>query len=102
MLKQTIAEFYQENAVKPASDLKNEIAHFDVVDMNSGKDGEMISLPFSRRTYYTLTLLHGDYSLDFQDETFEVSGDTLLFTTPKIPFGIKAKDKHQKGAFCLF
>lgn len=101
-IQETLAEFYQSNPLKLSADLKTEITHFDVIDLNSAYGDVRISIPFSRRTYYTLTLLHGSYTIEFDDQVFNVTGDTLLFTTPKIPFGIQGTDGEQKGAFCIF
>jgi AraC family transcriptional regulator, transcriptional activator of pobA len=100
--KQTLAAFHSGNSVGESSGKIKDAAYFDVLDLKNPESSDIISLPYSRRSYYTITLLHGDYQIDFEDQSFNLSGDSLLFTTPKIPFGLKSLSDEQAGASCIF
>lgn len=73
---------------------QNDTGSFDILDLSRVEENRRI-FPFgySRKTFYTVTLLHGDFSLEFEDKAVDVNGDTLILTSTKIPFGI-----HPKGA----
>lgn len=80
----------------------NDAGSFDIVDLSRIEENKNIfPLEYTRKTFYTATLLHGDYSLEFEDRTIDVNGDTLILTSTKIPFGIHPKDAVS-GISCLF
>jgi len=51
---------------------------------SESESANLISLPYSRRSYYTIMLLQGSYRVEFEGGIFNLSGDNLLFTTPKM------------------
>ncbi len=99
---QTLEAFYSGKTTGGAEEINKGVAHFDVLDMkNAGKTG-VISLPYNRRGHYSIALLQGEYRIEFEDESFSLRGYTLIFTTPKIPFGLEPLSEKQAGSFCIF
>ena len=74
----------------------------NIVDLTAAESREILSFDFNRRPYYSIILLHGSYEVDVEDKTFTLQGHTLLYTTPKIPFGIRLNQPEAIGASCVF
>ncbi|SFW67033.1 helix-turn-helix domain-containing protein [Chitinophaga sancti] len=81
--------------------LHSDTGVFSIIDLSVG-DNSILSFEYSRKTFYTVTLLQGDYQLEFEDRSIDISGNSLLFTTTKVPFGIKSSDMGYAGISCVF
>jgi AraC family transcriptional activator of pobA len=87
----------------PLSDSNGKvIAGFDILDLIRVGEDSPLSFDYNRKTFYTVTLLQGNYTLEFEERKIDVFGNTLIFTTTKIPFGIHAPDGSYAGISCLF
>jgi len=81
---------------------ENFAGHFDIIKV------EDLSLPngkparYSKRTYYKISLVTGHSKIHYADAVFEISGTTLLFTNPKIPYNWERISEEQTGYVCLF
>lgn len=75
---------------------------FDIIDLGQIDNNHFFSFNYSRKTFYTATLLQGKYNIEFEDKTIETTSHTLLFTTSKIPFGIHTSNGVYKGLSCIF
>lgn len=78
------------------------VNNFEILDLSNLDNNHFFSLNYSRKTFYTATLLQGEYNIEFEDKTIEITGNTLLFTTSKIPFGIRTLNGVYKGLSCIF
>lgn len=78
------------------------VDNFEVLDLSKVDNNHFFSFNYSRKTFYTATLLQGNYTIEFEDQNIELTGNTLLFTTSKIPFGIHTSDEIYKGISCIF
>jgi len=81
--------------------IRNDADIFHILDL-SITGNPIFSLEYSRKKFYTATLLQGDYRLEFEDRNVDISGNSLLFTTTKIPFGVHAAGLGYSGISCLF
>ena len=72
------------------------------MDLNALDNNSVFTFEYSRKSFYTATLLQGRYNLIFEDKNIELLGNSLLFTTSKIPFGIGALDGTYNGISCVF
>lgn len=76
---------------------------FEILDLSKeGDDNALFSFEYSRKTFYTATLLQGEYILEFEEDNINLSGSSLIFTSSKIPFGIQAKGGIYSGLSCVF
>lgn len=76
---------------------------FEILDLGKlDYNNELFPFEYSRKVFYTATLLQGNYTLEFEDKNIDLSGNSLLFTSSKIPFGIKEIDGTYKGLTCVF
>jgi len=88
---------------KPALPLpKLATTGLQVLDLGTAAGQRALPPGFSRRPYYSVTLLRGAYVLDFEDGQKPVSGHTLLLTSPKMPFGYRATAGEPQGVSCVF
>jgi AraC-like DNA-binding protein len=74
---------------------------FHILDL-SNVDNFSFLIEYTRKVFYTATLLQGVYQLEFEDRRIDISGNSLLFTTTKIPFGIHATGLGYAGKTCVF
>lgn len=81
--------------------IQNDADTFHVLDLSIA-DTPFFSFEYNRKIFYTATLLQGEYRLEFEDRNIDISGDSLLFTTTKIPFGIHATGLGYAGISCVF
>ncbi|MEO7215154.1 MAG: helix-turn-helix transcriptional regulator [Mucilaginibacter sp.] len=76
---------------------------FEILDLSKvDYDNGLFPFEYSRKAFYTATLLQGDYILEFEDKNIDLSGNSLIFTSSKIPFGIQGMDGTYKGLSCVF
>ncbi len=108
----TIKEFYKDifkDCCKEfdrfLDDDKNKhIGHFNVFDI---KDLYKVctakpEMPYDRRTYYKISLIKGQNTVEYADRTVEISDYAVLFASPKIPYRYTPKNNRQAGHFCVF
>ncbi|SFD61361.1 Helix-turn-helix domain-containing protein [Chitinophaga sp. CF118] len=74
---------------------------FHILDLSIA-NSPYFSFEYSRKVFYTATLLQGEYRLEFEDRNIDISGNSLLFTTTKIPFGVQATHLGYAGISCVF
>lgn len=80
----------------------NFVDKFEILDLSKVDHHNFFSFSYSRKTFYTATLLQGEYSIEFEDKNIELTGNSLLFTSSKIPFGIHALNGIYNGISCIF
>ncbi|WP_051878494.1 helix-turn-helix domain-containing protein [Chryseobacterium sp. FH1] len=79
------------------------VGDFEIFDLSRiNVDNIFFSFNYSRKTFYTATLLLGDYILEFEDRKVNLTGSNLIFTNNKIPFGIQAVNRTNCGLSCVF
>jgi AraC-like DNA-binding protein len=100
----SVEEFYKEIASRIPDEISKEIGHFNVFKYEDVLAQLKVKpvMPYNRRTYYKISLISGDYSLEYADKAVEIGNRTLLFATPKIPYHYVPKGENQSGYFCIF
>ena len=81
--------------------IQNDADTFHILDLSLA-DNQFFSFEYNRKIFYTATLLQGEYRLEFEDRNIDISGNSLLFTTTKIPFGIHETGLGYAGITCVF
>ena len=77
---------------------ENDSFQIEIVDL---KQLAPAMFELQRRKHYSVVFIQGDCTVEFADQTHVVAGSSLLFTTPKIPFGLKLADTAN-GVACIF
>lgn len=108
----TIKEFYEDIFRETCPDLdqflsdniNKDIGHFNVFNIenmyNTCKSKP--EMPYNRRTYYKVSLISGENTVEYADKTIHIKEYGVLFATPKIPYRYSPKDSNQAGHFCVF
>lgn len=83
---------------------KGDIGNFSVFNIEDlyKVTGSKPKMPYSRRNYYKISLIHGNNIVEYADRILEVKQYAILFATPKIPYYYQPQDSRQKGHFCVF
>src|ERR1700709_931517 len=100
----SVEEFYKEIAAYFPEEISREIGHFNIFryeDLIAQFKVKPV-MPYSRRTYYKISLITGRYKLEYADKVMEIANNTLLFSTPNVPYHYIPKDENQSGYFCIF
>ena len=91
----SVEEFYKEISTYFPEEISKEIGHFNIF-----RYGDLIAqlkvkpvMPYSRRAYYKISLITGRYKLEYADKVMEIENNTLLFSTPKVPYHYICKMK---------
>jgi len=108
----SIKDFYKEmfGGNCPETDLfieeinKKDIGHFNVFDTEKiyANIKNKTGMPYNRRTYYKISLIHGRNKVEYADKVVETQDYALLFATPKIPYRYTPLSSAIGGHFCVF
>jgi AraC-like DNA-binding protein len=111
MADTSIKQFYQELFGKPCAEAdlvlgdmeRHDVGHFNVFDISrlSVRCGAK-PMPYNRRTYYKISLIHGQNRVEYADKVVEVDDYAILFATPRIPYRYIPLNPDQQGHFCVF
>ncbi|RKD86006.1 helix-turn-helix domain-containing protein [Mangrovibacterium diazotrophicum] len=108
----SLDEFYREAAAFTGRDIQEllpsginkDVGHFNVFDVaetiRSVK--RQAPMPYSRRSYYKISLIRGRNRAEYADKVIQVEKNALLFGTPKVPYHWIPEDENQAGTFCVF
>jgi AraC family transcriptional activator of pobA len=104
MTPTTVEQFYNDIATPLPAEISREIGHFNVFKYEDVIARLKVKpvMPYNRRAYYKISLISGSYKLEYADKVMELSGDTLLFATPRIPYNYIPLNEDQSGYFCIF
>ncbi|NSL90750.1 AraC family transcriptional regulator [Chitinophaga sp. Mgbs1] len=99
---QSIEEFYQEKMNWLPDNLQEDIGHFNVFRLSDClKDGTM-TIQYSRRDFYKVSIIRGRYLYHYADKTIETTGTTLMFFNPQVPYAWESHEEVPEGYFCIF
>jgi AraC family transcriptional regulator, transcriptional activator of pobA len=57
---------------------------------------------YRRRDFFKIAIMKGDYLYHYADKTMEVSGATLMFFSPDVPYSFELLSEQAAGYFCIF
>lgn len=99
---QTLEDFYQSKFNWLPENLKQDIGHFNVFRLEdcSGPGGTPIT--YSRRDFYKISLIRGNTRYHYADKSIEISGSTLIFFNPRVPYTWEHLSGEMTGFFCIF
>jgi AraC family transcriptional regulator, transcriptional activator of pobA len=102
--KSSIEDFYQKSQAEYPTGIEKEVGHFNIFEIEKlfdKKTGSRI-MPYSRRSYYKVSLLQGKSRAEYADKVVDIQEGALLFATPKIPYHWIPQDDNQTGLFFIF
>ena len=101
---ETIADFYRNKCMGVPDNLEREVGHFNAFKMEELNKTPHKPVRYTRRDYYKISLIRGHYIYHYADKSLEVSGPTLLFFNPRVPYTFEhvGEEKPFSGYFCIF
>lgn len=99
---ETIEEFYKRKFDWMPDNLKNEIGHFNVFDLEPFVGDKAQPVPYKRRDFYKIMLVKGNSQVHYADKVVEVKKQALSFSNPHIPYKWEHLDNIRSGSFCIF
>lgn len=99
---ESLEEFYQYKFGAFSGQLNKTIGQFNVFRIEDRARRETPSLVHVRRNFYKVMLYIGENVFHYGDESVKVSGKTLLFFHPQIPYSYHTVEQGTTGFFCVF
>lgn len=99
---ETIEEFYQRKFGGVPPDIRKEIGHFNVFKVDPFTVVTVKPVPYSRRDYFKIMLVKGNYKIHYADQGVEIKNQALVFSNPHIPYSCEFSKERIDGFFCLF
>lgn len=97
-LMQTIEDFYRDKFNILPANLHEGMGHFNVFQMEKCKT----KVVYSRRDFYKISLIRGHNLYHYADKSIEISGTTLIFFNPLVPYALESLSDGKTGFFCIF
>jgi AraC-like DNA-binding protein len=102
MQAETLEDFYRNKFDWLPDNLQQNIGHFNVFRIEDCIGPNAKPVTYSRRTFYKISLMHGDNIIHYADKSIELSGTTLMFLNPQIPYTFEHTSNDRTGFFCIF
>jgi AraC family transcriptional activator of pobA len=99
---ETLEHFYQNKFNLKYDGVNNDLGHFNVFKMEECYLPGRPAIQYSRRDFYKIALMRGRHLYHYGDKTLEVSGSTLIFFNPQIPYTFERLTEDEGGYFCIF
>nr|WP_315032455.1 AraC family transcriptional regulator [uncultured Chryseobacterium sp.] len=99
---ETLEQFYRNKYGSLSGDLPKNDGQFNVFKIEDRISSGSTSPTFIRRDFYKIMLFQGDNIFHYGDRSIPITGNTLLFFNPHVPYTYEALTPDTKGFFCVF
>ncbi|MDJ1506417.1 helix-turn-helix transcriptional regulator [Xanthocytophaga agilis] len=99
---ETLENFYQQKFNWMPDNLKQDIGHFNVFRLEDCLGHGSTPVKYSRRDFYKVSLIRGKNRYHYADKSIEISGSTLIFFNPSVPYTWESLSDDKTGFFCIF
>lgn len=99
---ETLEDFYQNKFQHLPDNLKKDIGHFNVFTIEDNIYPKGVPPKYSRREFYKVSIMRGNNVCHYADKSIEVSGSTLMFFNPNVPYAWDCATEGVTGFFCIF
>jgi AraC family transcriptional activator of pobA len=99
---ETLEDFYENKFNVKHDGLNSALDHFNVFTLEECNAPDRPPVQYSRRDFYKITLMRGRHLYHYGDKTLEVSGSTLMFFNPQVPYTFESLTEDSTGYFCIF
>lgn len=98
----SLEAFYRDKFGSLSEDLQKNIGQFNVFRIEDRVRTGTTSPTFVRRDFFKIMLFRGDNIFHYGDQSVPISGDTLLFFHPQVPYTYEPLTADTSGYFCVF
>jgi AraC family transcriptional regulator, transcriptional activator of pobA len=99
---ETIEDFYKQKCDWLPDTLQKDMGHFNVFKVEANAKQHSAPPKYARRDFYKVSLARGGGILHYADKSIEISGTTLLFFNPYVPYTFESMSEDYHGYFCIF
>ena len=99
---ETLEEFYIHKFDHLPLNMQTDLGHFNVFRLEDCIGPNSRPIQYSRRDFYKIALTRGKIIYHYADKSIEVSGPTLMFFNPKVPYTWESRCDDKTGFFCIF
>ncbi|HWV64831.1 AraC family transcriptional regulator [Chitinophaga sp.] len=99
---ESLEQFYRDKYGSISEDLQKNIGQFNVFRIEDRIRTGTTSPTFIRRDFFKIMLFRGDNTFHYGNRSIPISGNTLLFFNPHIPYTYEPLAFNIGGYFCVF
>ncbi|KIO75067.1 transcriptional regulator [Pedobacter lusitanus] len=99
---ESLEQFYRDKYGSLSEDLLKNNGQFNVFRIEDRIRKGTTSPTFIRRDFFKIMLFQGDNVFHYGDKSIPVSGNTLLFFNPQVPYTYDSLNPDTSGYFCVF
>jgi AraC family transcriptional regulator, transcriptional activator of pobA len=99
---ETLEDFYKQKFNWLPENLQQDIGHFNVFRLEDFHGAGAKTMKYSRRAFYKINLVRGRNIYHYADKSVEMSGSTLTFFNPQVPYTFESLSEERTGYFCIF
>ncbi|MBC9909871.1 helix-turn-helix domain-containing protein [Chitinophaga varians] len=99
---QSLEQFYRDKYGSLSEDLQKNIGQFNVFRIEDRIRTGTTSPTYIRRDFFKIMLFQGDGVFHYGDKSIPISGHTLLFFHPQVPYTYDPLLPGTTGYFCVF
>lgn len=97
---ETLDEFYKNRGNSLPENLKD--GHFNIFRLEDCLKEDALPANYCRRDFYKISLIRGKNIYHYAEKSIEISGTTLIFFNPKVPYTWESVSNDKTGFFCIF
>lgn len=101
-ITESLEQFYKDKFGSLSGDLQKNIGQFNVFRIEDRIRTGTTSPSYIRRDFYKIMLFQGDNIFHYGNKSVPVSGNTLLFFNPQVPYTYDPLTADTSGYFCVF
>jgi AraC family transcriptional activator of pobA len=101
-LTESLEQFYRDKYGSLSDDFQKNNGQFNVFRIEDRIRTGTTSPTFIRRDFFKIMLFQGDNIFHYADKSIPVSGNTLLFFSPQVPYTYDPLTSDSRGYFCVF
>lgn len=99
---ESLEQFYRDKHGSLPEDFQKNIGQFNVFRIEDRIRTGTTSPTFIRRDFFKIMLFQGDNIFHYGNKSVPISGNTLLFFSPHIPYTYDPLTSDSSGYFCVF
>ncbi len=99
---ESIQDFYYHKFNQLPENFQTASGHFNVFRLEDCFQPGSQPIHYSRREFYKISLIRGRNLYHYADKSIEISGTTLMFFNPMVPYTWEPLSEERTGFFCIF
>jgi AraC family transcriptional activator of pobA len=99
---ESLEDFYKYKFNILSDNFKKDTGQFNIFRIEDRIESKTTTPTYIRRNFYKIMLFQGDNVFHYGDKSIAVTGNTLLFFNPLVPYTYDPLTLGTKGYFCVF